>query len=393
MVATSTQSSTRLWAYLGLALTALLSIAPLVLESRPVDFLPTPSDLGRVFVATALLSAVAVRAWLDQRSGESAWWTMAFALLAAAMTVVHWFMVDVHPLAANWQRDYYLNVLNLVADAPHNYRPLPNGFTRLLERLTGDWRFACIAYRWFFTFWFVWAAYRLARLVHDRRRALLTLLPLAALYPASIAYYLGQLTDPLSHALLVLGMIYVAEDRPWELAAALVLGVMAKETAVLHVPAYLACYWRCGWRAWTTTIGLGTACVAAYLAVRVPAGWLSAERNINGLNELMVETNLGIGEPIAIGAAPLYMNYLHPLLFVGVFLPFIAWRWTRLDVRLRTICLTVTPLLLLSNLCYGWMYESRNYLPLVPLLATLALPVVKPRGEMACGACPTAGPL
>jgi hypothetical protein len=35
--------------------------------------------------------------------------------------------------------------------------------------------------------------------------------------------------------------------------------------------------------------------------------------------------------------------------------------------------LTLVPLVLASNLCFGWMYESRNYLPLVPLLATMAL--------------------
>ena len=361
------------WLGLGLGLTALLSIGPLLLEPRPVSFIPGPSELGRVFVALALLIAVAWRARADQLRGDSAWLTMVFALLAAGMTAVHWFMVDVRH--EEWQREYYLRILNHSADAPHNYRPLPYGFTRLLERLTGDWWFSCVAYRWFFTFWFVWAAYRLARLVHDRRRALLTLIPLAALYPLSVAYYYGQLTDPMSHALLVLAVIYVVEDRPLELAAALALGVMAKETAVLVVPAYLACYWRRGVRTWATTLGLGAACVAAYLAVRLPAGWLDARNNINGLGGLMIGTNLGFGQPIALSTdVPRAMNYLHPFLFVGLFVPFLAWHWRNLHVRLRTVCLVLTPLLLASNLCYGWMYESRNYMPLVPLLATLALP-------------------
>ena len=46
----------------------------------------------------------------------------------------------------------------------------------------------------------------------------------------------------------------------------------------------------------------------------------------------------------------------------------------RVEPRLRTACVTLTPLLLLSNVCFGWMYESRNYMPLVPLLAVAALP-------------------
>ncbi len=155
---------------------------------------------------------------------------------------------------------------------------------------------------------------------------------------------------------------------------ALVLGVMAKETAVLVVPAYFACYWGRGWRTWTITAGLGAACVAAFLAVRLPAGWSPARTNINGLDDLMIGANLGIGKAAVRTGVPLWELYLHPLLFVGAFLPFIAWRWRSLDARLRTICVVLTPLVLLSNLCFGWHYESRNYMPLVPLLATLALP-------------------
>ena len=43
---------------------------------------------------------------------------------------------------------------------------------------------------------------------------------------------------------------------------------------------------------------------------------------------------------------------------------------------MRALFLVVTPLLLLSNVCFGWLYELRNYIPLVPLLATMAVPPV-----------------
>jgi hypothetical protein len=49
-----------------------------------------------------------------------------------------------------------------------------------------------------------------------------------------------------------------------------------------------------------------------------------------------------------------------------------VWGWRRIDRRLQAICCTLVPLLLLSNLCFGWLYESRNYMPLIPLLATMA---------------------
>jgi hypothetical protein len=304
---------------------------------------------------------------------------MLFAILAALMTLLHWVEVDRNASAMQWQGQLYVDVFNHKAEAPHNYRPLPYGVARLIERVTHDWIFAILSYRWFFNFWFVWASYRLGRLFLDRTRALLSLIPLALFYPLSVLHYWGQLTDPLSHTLFVLAFVYLVEDRPVALAAALALGVMAKETAVIVAPAYLACHWRRGLRPWLITAGLGAACCAAFLAARLPLGWWPGYGNINGTPGLMIGTNLGFGETIANSTLPLWVNYLHPLLFIGVFVPSLIRHWTRIDARLRAVCLTVTPLLLLSNVCFGWLYESRNYMPLVPLLATMAL---SPLGTM-----------
>jgi hypothetical protein len=315
-----------------------------------------------------------VRARLDQPSEPHATRNTAlFAVLAGLMTLVHWIVVDSRPEPSEWQSNLYVGLLNGEYEAPHNYRPLPYGFARLVERITHNWTFACLSYRWFFTFWFVWASYRLARRYLEPKRALLTLLPLMLFYPISILHYWGQLTDPVSHALFVFVFIYLLEDRPLALAAALALGAVAKETVVLVAPAYLACYWRRGWRPWLITAGLGGACVAAFLAVRLPLGWRPGANDMNGVG-LVIGPNLGFEHPRAILVPPLWENLLHPILFVGVFLPFIVWRWRYIDPHLRALFLVVTPLLLFSNLCFGWLYESRNYMPLVPLLATMALP-------------------
>lgn len=301
-----------------------------------------------------------------------------FAVLAAAMTLIHWLEVDQNPDSHEWQERIYLQQFNGAYEAPHNFRPLPHGFVCLLERCTHNWDFACLAYRWFFATWFLWASYTLARRYLDSNRALLTLAPLVLLYPLSIMRYAGQLTDPLSHTLFVLAYLYLLEDRPIALAAALALGIVAKETIVIVGPAYLACYWRRGWRTWLTTAALGVVCVAAFVGTRKLLGWKPGAESMNGVG-LMIGTNLGFGEPIANLCTPLWENYLHPLLFVGLFVPLIAWRWRVLDPRLRTLCLVVAPLLLLSNVCYGWLYESRNYVPLIPLLATLAVPPAQPK--------------
>jgi len=371
--------------WLGLLLVALVSLPPLLLEPRPVGFLPPYASAlaawgSKALVVLLLGAVVVVRARADAGRERPAWLlNLAFVGLAGLLTACHWVEVDRGEYNVRWQRDKYLKIFNHEGDelsplgAPHNFRPLPYGFARSLERLTGDWWFACVAYRWFFTYWLVWAWHRFARVFLPPRAALLALGPLPLLYPLSVLHYSGQLTDPLSHSLFVLGMVYIVEDRPGPLAAALALGVLAKETAVILVPAYLACWWRRGTPALAWAALLTVVCVAAALAVRLPLGWRLGYGAINGTEGLMVGPNLGIGESPYRGAAPTWENYAHPLLFVGVFLPPIAWGWRRLDGRLRALCLTPVPLLLLSNLCFGWMYESRNYVPLVPLLATSVL--------------------
>lgn len=366
---------------LSLSLLAALTIGPLLLEPRPVDFLapyssPVVSFASAALVLALLGSALMVRAWLDRMSEPRAFRNiLLFAVLAALMTLAHAVEVDWHPVVIRWQRDVYLGVFNGGFGAPHQFRPLPYGFARLIERIAHNWTFACLVYRWFFSFWFLWASYRLARRFLDPDRAWWTLLPLLVLYPLSVLFYWGQLTDPLSHALFVLAFLYLLEDRAIALVAALALGVLAKETAVIVAPAYLLCYWRRGWRSWGIAAGLGSVCLAAFLASRLPWGWRPGSYDgINGTTGLLIGTNLGLGEPIAWTSVPLWHNYVHPLLFVGTFLPFLVGRWRRIDPRLRALCLTVTPLLLFSNVCFGWLYESRNYMPLVPLLATMAVP-------------------
>jgi len=353
-----------------------VTIGPLLLEPSSVDFLPAYASIiatgfSMAVVLGLMAVALIVRAELDRSSEPHAARNIVlFAVLAGLMTLMHWIEVDREEYAHDWQTNAYVKILNHEFEAPHNYRPLPYGFTRLIERITHDWMFSCLSYRWFFTFWFVWASYRLARRYLNPHRALLTLLPLVLLYPLSVLRYAGQLTDPLSHALFVLAFLYLLEDRPLALAAALALGIATKETVVIVAPAYLACYWRRGWRSWFITAGLGAACVAAFLAARVPLGWRLGFNSINGTTGLMIGSNLGIGVVRYKRPLPLWENYLHPLLFVGVFVPGIVWGWRRIDPHLRALCLVVTPLLLMSNVCFGWVYESRNYMPLVPLLCT-----------------------
>jgi hypothetical protein len=92
----------------------------------------------------------------------------------------------------------------------------------------------------------------------------------------------------------------------------------------------------------------------------------------------MIGTNLGFGTQIFTGGmAPVSQNYIQPLLFVGAFLPWIIAYWRSADRSLKVLFLTQVPLVLLSSLCFSWLYESRNYVPLLPILTSLAQPCQK----------------
>ena len=376
--------------FLGLALVAVICLFPLLFEALifkgplQADFLPpyTSSWLAwgsKIAVALAMLSAMAMCAWINRAEEPSILTVMPVCIvLAGLMTVWHWICVNSLPSLAGWQETTYLAILNRCGEAPHQFRPLPYGFTRCLEWVTRDWVFSFLAYRWFFNAWFLWACYRFARLWHSPGRSLRSLAFPMLLYPISICCYYGQLTDPLSHALFVLALIFTVEDRWLMLAVSLGLGVLAKETIVIMAPAYLACWWRKGWPAFARTAGLSVVCIAAFLAARLPLGWRIGYESINGATALMLWDNLGIGQQHYTRAVPLYINYLHPTLFIFIFLPFIAVGWRRLDGRLKALCLTLAPLLFLSNLLFGWLHESRNYMPLVPLLATSAMLAILP---------------
>src|SRR6185312_4165217 len=136
---------------------------------------------------------------------------------------------------------------------------------------------------------------RFSRTFHDAPAALCGVMVYVALYPLSIVTYRGQLTDPLSHALFAWALVCIVEDRWLRLTAVLALGVLAKETVAMMVPVYLACTWHSGRVAWIRTASLGLACTAAFLAARLPLGWLPKDHRSLNDTELMIGSNLGFG--------------------------------------------------------------------------------------------------
>jgi hypothetical protein len=378
--------------WLGLGLIAALSLGPLLVERRPIDFVGAYASEATRLESIGLVAAVMViiivwRASLDRNDNPAAIRrAVVFMALAALLTAVHYTIVDTQavdperfPYVLSWQRGNYLAVLGGALEGPgisyvpHVYRPLPYGFTRTIELVTGNWRFACLAYRFFFTYWVLWAMQRFGEMFLPSGRAGWIIAVYVVLYPLSIWYYSGQLTDPLSHFLFILSMILIVEDWWPELALALGLGVLAKETALLLVVAYFACHYRQGRVVWRRTAVLGLIGIAAYFAVRLHVGWVPDLRSINSNTVLMIRSNLGLPGRQYKSIAPLWQNYLNPILFVIVWLAPAMAKWRAIDAKLKAMAIVLVPLMLGVNLCFGWLYESRNYVPLLPLLVTMAL--------------------
>ncbi len=386
---------------IGLGLTAILSICPLVLLKRPVEPISPDNRLigfeSRPFILAAMWLVIVCRACLDRRLGLLHALLINVCLGGAAIATAdwHWYAVDsafkVEPngsLTPNegGQRQLYQHVLDREAKegnysfVPHVYRPLPYGFARFLEVLTGDWHFACWSYRWFFTYWFLWASWTFCRRYLRPSTACAVVGWMVLLYPFSLWYYAGQLTDPMSHALFVLGLIYIVTDQWWPLLFSLALGAAAKETAAVLILGYWACKWRGGLLSFAKGLGLLLGFIGAYLAVRLPAGWLQSLTNeaslfqsINATSGLMIWRNLQVRTDWVAYRLRGIESYLLPVLFVGPFVPGIMRNWMRIDRCLRTLAVSVTPLVVASSLCFSWLREARNYMPLVPLLASAAI--------------------
>src|SRR5438105_2118711 len=112
---------------IGLGLTALLSIGPLVLSKRPCDLI-SPNDRliafeSRPLILVAMWLVIVCRAWLDRRSGEphALLVNLCLAAMAVAMAGWHWHAIDCAlkveangSLTGNegWQQQLYQHVLN-----------------------------------------------------------------------------------------------------------------------------------------------------------------------------------------------------------------------------------------------------------------------------------------
>ncbi len=205
-------------------------------------------------------------------------------LLTKITNRVHEYTVDYGPNAFGsvtntaWQNMLQDNVIQRIRfDAPHAARFLPNSVVRWLQ--LGGWSFpeARDLYRLLFGMLLFYCIYRYARVFTGHAGAIIALLLTAVIYPITFQYYVGQLTDPMSHLSFVLAFLFIErEDFPF-LLTTLVIGALAKES-VLAMAGYYVLFGRKDKQYPAKVAVLVVCCTAVYFGVRV-----FCTRRIHGL--------------------------------------------------------------------------------------------------------------
>lgn len=377
--------------YLLLAwLLAALAVAPVLLRLAP----PPPSAFSTHLALDLGYLALALVSWRifqieKSRLGPRLALALVFLviLLSAVLNHIHNVNVD---RAANYiqgvpndtlQQQLHKSVLALSPGAaPHSYRFLPNAVVLSMQLAGVRFDTARDLYRALANLLLFYALYRYARLYTNFTGALIALLLAAAVYPISFENYIGQLTDPLSHLSFLLAFLFLETGDFAALLTVLLLGSLAKET-VLAMAGFYALFRRQEKHHALKTAILCAASLALYFAVRL----------------LVLHGALHYGEVSGTRPEHIFENWRDTkwrelfLLTGGAYVPFLILGWRSTPLILKKLVLYLLPVLLLSSLLFGWLAESRNYMPVTFVLAVVAgRYLVAPRPPLNPGAATNA---
>ena len=300
-----------------------------------------------------------------------------FALLSVLLTDIHYDMVDRFHM--NWQVAQFNDILTHTALPPYQYRFLSQGTLWWMTLLTGDFQFAYMMFRLFFTFLLCHTIYRLARSYLPSVHSVLVVFIYAAFYTLSTRYYFGNLFDPMSHLVILAGLYYCRQRQFWSFFWVFILGVFIKETTLLLAPCYYLMnlentrpFEKQNLRRMILLGGAGT---LVFFACRLPFHFNYDFESLNRIPESMVYANLGIGHPKMASPVSIYMRYAHPFLFLFMWLPVIVWGRRRLPASLFWTGIYLAATLYITNTFFGWNYESRNFIPglVVLVIGTLVV--------------------
>jgi hypothetical protein len=350
------------WIVVGLVLIALaIALIPVLLHLPP----PAARGAGITFVyLPALLAAAACyqfdRTFSKKEKAEALFICLAFAFLS---NYLHLWLVDLGPglpaSTLDWQINLHKSVIDLRPEVlPHSYRFLPNSLVRLFEQVTGDFSVARDSYRNLFGVLLFYALYRFARLFLLHGGALFSLALWTVVSPVSFRYYLGQLTDPMSHLSFILAFIFIETEQFVYLVLTLMIGCLAKETVLAMIGYYALFRWREKSHLLKLTI-LIIASLAVYLAARA---WV-----LHGVPDYAQISGVAL-DHLTRNWADYSWWVLAFLYTVGIFVPFVIAGWRKSPWKLRSLALYFFPVLLISSLFFSWLWETRNFMPLVAVL-------------------------
>ena len=250
---------------------------------------------------------------------------------------------------------------------PHSYRFLPNSVVGWMQLARIDYESARDLYRLIFGILLFYAIYRYARLYTNYAGAIVAILLIALIYPISFEHYAGQLTDPLSHLSFVLAFFFLETEDFALLLSTLIIGSLAKET-VLAMTGYYVLFCRKERNYFLKAITLCVASATAYYGVRL----------------LVLKGNMHYGQVSGVTLDHLLENWRDMqwpplfLLTVGALMPFLALGWKKTPLSLKRQAFFLLPVLFISSLFFSWLRESRNFMPLVFVLAVSAGNYVSP---------------
>ncbi len=290
-------------------------------------------------------------------------------LLTSITNGIHRYYIDHSSLSSqisnlNWQIAVQEGVMRLSSSfAPHSYRFLPNCIVRWMQLAGFSYENARDVYRLIVGLLVFYALYRYARLFAVYGGAILAMMLVALIYPISFEYYAGQLTDPLSQLSFILVFIFLETSSFGLFLSTLIIGSLAKET-VLAMAGYYLLFGRAERHYFSKAALLVCAVVADYFGVRwLVLGGSASYRysQVSGMTPADVRMNLHSGRWL-----PLL------LLTVGSLIPFLLANWKDTPTGLKRQALFLFPVLLLSSIFFSWLFETRNFMPLVFVLAVAA---------------------
>ena len=340
-------------------------------QAPPSKAWATHIAIDASYAAAALLCWLFYRAERPRlRRAQAAAVVFLIFLLTVFTNQVHGFAIDRASsyIAAipneTLQEQLQKQVVELAPGAaPHSYRFLPNALVLWLQVAGVRFDAARDIYRLLCMLVLYYALYRFARLYTTELGSVIALLLVAAVYPLTFELYIGQLTDPLSHLSFVLGFIFLETDSFVLLLTTVLLGSLAKET-ILSLCAFYAFFRR--------------GAPARRHAVRALALCALGIGLYAGVRALVLHHSLAYGEISGTGVSHLVENWRdsewRELFFVtgGAYIPFLIAAWRTTARLLKGLAVFLLPVLFLSSLLFGWLSETRNWMPLVFVLAAVA---------------------